>query len=62
MRPPVVRTFILACGMLWPLLASGAQTQGPTGTIRGQVTDPSGAVVMKVSVIATPAPRSAGQI
>jgi hypothetical protein len=47
--------------MLWPLLASGAQAQGPTGTIRGQVTDPSGAVVMKVSVIATPAPGQPGQ-
>jgi hypothetical protein len=47
--------------MLWPLLAGGAQAQSPTGTIRGQVTDPSGAVVMKVSVIATPAPGQQGQ-
>jgi hypothetical protein len=47
--------------MLWPWLAGHALAQSATGTIRGQVTDPSGAVVMKVSVIATPAPGQPGQ-
>ena len=61
MRSLAVRTVILACGMLLPLLAGHALAQSATGTIRGQVTDPSGAVVMKVSVIATPAPGQPGQ-
>jgi hypothetical protein len=47
--------------MLLPLMAGQALAQSATGTIRGQVTDPSGAVVMKVSVIATPAPGQPGQ-
>jgi hypothetical protein len=47
--------------MLLPLLAGQALAQTATGTIRGQVTDPSGAVVMKVSVMATPAPGQPGQ-
>jgi len=61
MRLLAVRTVMLACGLLWPLLAGRALAQSATGTIRGQVTDPSGAVVMKVSVMATPAPGQPGQ-
>jgi hypothetical protein len=61
MRSLTVRMFILACGMLWPLLAGHALAQSATGTIRGQVTDPSGAVVMNASVIATPAPGQPGE-
>jgi len=60
-RSQAVRTFIFACGTLLPLLAGQALAQSTSGTIRGQVTDPSGAVVMKVSVIATPAPGQPGQ-
>jgi uncharacterized membrane protein YgcG len=52
---------ILACGMLWPLLAGQALAQSATGTIRGQVTDPSGAVVMSASVMATPGPGQPGE-
>jgi len=71
MRSLAVRTVIVAYGMLLPFLAvcGGPQDRGAelppqsaTGTIRGQVTDPSGAVVMKVSVIATPAPGQPGQV
>ena len=61
MRSLGVRTFILACGMLLPLLAGQALAQSAPGTIRGQVTDPSGAVVPNISVIATPAPGQPGQ-
>jgi hypothetical protein len=61
MRFLAVRTLIFACGMLWPLLAGQALAQSATGTIRGLITDPSGAVVMKASVMATPAPGQAGQ-
>ncbi len=61
MRSLGVRTFILACGMLLPLLAGHALAQSAPGTIRGQVTDPSGAVVPNITVIATPAPGQPGQ-
>ena len=70
MRSLAVRTLIFACGMLMPMLAAsrapqdgGAAlpAQSATGTIRGLVTDPSGAVVMKVSVMAAPAPGQRGE-
>ncbi len=61
MKSLSVRTLTLACAMLLPLLAVRAQAQTATATIRGQVTDPSGAVVPGVSVMATPAPGQAGQ-
>jgi hypothetical protein len=48
--------------MLVPLLAGDAQAQSASGTIRGQVTDPSGAVVINASVMATPAPGLPGQV
>jgi hypothetical protein len=47
--------------MLLLLLAGNALAQSASGTIRGQVTDPSGAMVMKVSVIASPAPGQPGE-
>ena len=40
---------------------SALPAQSATGAIRGQVTDPSGAVVMNISVMATPAPGQPGQ-
>ncbi|MGA9209427.1 MAG: carboxypeptidase regulatory-like domain-containing protein, partial [Terriglobales bacterium] len=43
------------------MLTVRAQAQTAAGTIRGQVTDPSGAVVPNVSVMATPAPGQPGQ-
>jgi hypothetical protein len=56
-----VRMVILACGMLMLLLSRQALAQNATGTIRGLVTDPSGAVVMNISVIAIPAAGQPGQ-
>ena len=61
MKSLAVRTLILICAMLLPMLTVRAQAQTATGTIRGQVTDPSGAVVPNVSVMATPAPGQPGQ-
>jgi uncharacterized membrane protein YgcG len=61
MKSLAIRTLILACAMLLPMLTVRAQAQTATGTIRGQVTDPSGAVVPNVSVMATPAPGQPGQ-
>ncbi|MGD0124831.1 MAG: TonB-dependent receptor [Terriglobia bacterium] len=61
MKSQTVRTLTLAFAMLLPLLAVRAQAQTATATIHGQVTDPSGAVVPGVSVMATPAPGQAGQ-
>jgi hypothetical protein len=49
------------CGVLFLLPAARALAQGAPGTIRGQVTDPSGAVVANVSVMAIPAPGQPGQ-
>ena len=60
MKSLVVRMFTLACAVLLPLLAVRVAAQTSTGTIRGQVTDPSGAVVLNVSVMATPATGQAG--
>jgi len=61
MKSLAVRRLILICAMLLPMLTVRAQAQTATGTIRGQVTDPSGAVVPDVSVMATPAPGQPGQ-
>jgi len=61
MKSLAVRTLILTCAMLLPMLTVRAQAQTAAGTIRGQVTDPSGAVVPNVSVMATPAAGQPGQ-
>ena len=61
MRTPAVRMSGLVCVVLFLLSAGRALAQGAPGTIRGQVTDPSGAVVANVSVMATPAPGQPGQ-
>ena len=61
MNSLAVRTLILTCAMMLPMLTVRAQAQTAAGTIRGQVTDPSGAVVPNVSVMATPAPGQPGQ-
>jgi len=61
MKSLAARTFLLACALAMPLFARHALAQDAAGTIRGQVTDPSGAVVMQVSVMAIPAPGQAGQ-
>ena len=61
MKSLSVRTLILTCAMLLAMLTVRAQAQTATATIRGQVTDPSGAVVPNVSVMATPAPGQPGQ-
>ena len=61
MKSLAIRTLILGCAMLLPMLTVRAQAQTATGTIRGQVTDPSGAVVPNVSVMATPAAGQPGQ-
>ena len=61
MRSLAVQAVVLACAILFPLLAVHALAQTGTGTIRGLVTDPSGAVVIEVSVMAIPAPGQGGQ-
>jgi hypothetical protein len=61
MKSLAVRTLVLTCALLLPMLTVRAQAQTAAGMIRGQVTDPSGAVVPNVSVMATPAPGQAGQ-
>ena len=61
MKSLAIRTLILGCAMLLPMLTVRAQAQTATGTIHGQVTDPSGAVVPNVSVMATPAAGQPGQ-
>ena len=44
--------------LLYSLLVSGLSAQTPSGALRGQVTDPSGAVIPNASVIMTPAAGS----
>jgi len=53
-------TFIPAA-LLSTVLAGRLFAEHPAGSLRGQVTDPSGAAVTGVSVLATPASRSAGK-
>jgi hypothetical protein len=43
-------------------LSQTAATQGPSGTLRGQVTDPSGAAIAHADVIVTPAATSSTPI
>ena len=51
LRPVFMGLFLLGC-------ASGVFGQGATGSLRGQVTDPSGAAISGASVIMTPAKGS----
>jgi hypothetical protein len=44
--------------LLFSLLVSGLAAQTPSGALRGQITDPSGAVIPNASVIMTPAAGS----
>jgi hypothetical protein len=47
--------FVLGALLLSPIVATPLLAQTPAGTLRGQVTDPSGAAVVNVTVLATSA-------
>ena len=45
--------FILVTPLAWLMLAGSLSAQTPTGTLRGKVTDPTGAVIPQATVTAT---------